>query len=149
MKYFKILTILLFSSVITFYSCNDSTKTPKQETDKTVEVKDSPTPTNTTSQNDGKVWHYTCNKGCAGGAAAAGNGSTCCGILAHNAAFHANDANNTNASPLVNPPPTNTGKNAAGVWHYTCGKGCEGGSGTAGACGTCGSTLNHNQAYHQ
>ena len=69
--------------------------------------------------------------------------------MSHNAAFHANDNKTPNASPLINPPAASSGKNAAGVWHYTCGKGCAGGSGAAGACGSCGSTLNHNQAYHQ
>jgi len=48
-------------------------------------------------------------------------------------------------------PPTTTPEppqNAAGVWHYTCPKGCAGGGGSAVACATCGTTLAHNAAYH-
>jgi len=47
-------------------------------------------------------------------------------------------------------PPTTTEppQNAAGVWHYTCPKGCAGGGGSAVACATCGTTLAHNAAYH-
>lgn len=148
MKYFKILSILLFSSVISFYSCNDTAKTPKQEVVKSKKVTSTNPTTSKTPKSNGKVWHYTCNKGCEGGSAATGTCSNCGNTLSHNAAFHDKDEN-TNASPLINPSTTNSGKNAAGVWHYTCGNGCEGGSGTAGACGSCGGTLNHNQAYHQ
>ncbi|MBV1924455.1 MAG: hypothetical protein KUG68_10560 [Flavobacteriaceae bacterium] len=149
MKYFKILTIVLFSSVLTFYSCNDKPKTPEQETVKTKEVTSPNATTNKTPKDTGKVWHYTCSKGCEGGSAAVGNCGNCGSLLAHNAAFHANDNKTPNASPLINPAVTNSGQNAAGVWHYACGSGCAGGSGTAGACGSCGSALNHNQAYHQ
>lgn len=39
-------------------------------------------------------------------------------------------------------------QNAAGVWHYTCSKGCAGGGAAAGPCAKCGTTLVHNQAYH-
>lgn len=39
-------------------------------------------------------------------------------------------------------------QNMAGVWHYTCENGCEGGAGSAVPCATCGSTLKHNQQYH-
>ena len=45
MKYFKIITILLFSVVISFYSCNDSTKTSKQ-----TEATKPATPSNVTTQ---------------------------------------------------------------------------------------------------
>ncbi len=151
MKYFKIIT-LLFSSVIFFYACNGSTKASKQETLKPLEVLDSTTPLNATTpnpatleppQNAGGVWHYTCNKGCPGGAGTAVNCDNCGGLLAHNTTYHAN-ANSTPTSPAAEPS-----QNKAGVWHYTCGKGCVGGSGTSGACGTCGSALAHNTTYHQ
>lgn len=54
----------------------------------------------------------------------------------------ATDAVQTNTKT---PEPA---QNAAGVWHYTCSKGCAGGSGTASACSVCGGTLAHNAAYH-
>ena len=162
MKYFKIIAILLFSTVISFYACDNKTKAAKQETSNPLEVKDSPapqkaaTPNPTTleaAQNAGGVWHYTCIKGCAGGAGSAVNCTTCGNPLAHNQAYHANANNTLNTSPFASPPPTapaaEPSRNSAGVWHYTCGKGCIGGSGTAGPCGNCGETLAHNTAYHQ
>lgn len=39
-------------------------------------------------QNAKGVWHYTCSKGCSGGAGAAGKCASCGGELAHNAAYH-------------------------------------------------------------
>ena len=160
MKYFKILAILLLSSVISFYACNDNADARKQEARESLEVSDSPnlpnaaTPNPATPeppQNAEGVWHYTCSKGCAGGAGAAGNCATCGGPLAHNSAYHAN-ANSTPITtpitPSATPPATEPAQNAAGVWHYTCGKGCAGGAGAAGTCGTCGGTLAHNKAYH-
>ena len=159
MKYFKILAILLFSSVFSFYACNDNSKAQKQETLKSLEVLDSTTPPNTTTpnpatleapQNAGGVWHYTCSKGCSGGSGLAVNCETCGGLLVHNSAYHANtNSTPTSSAPYATPPTAEPSKNAAGVWHYTCRKGCVGGSGAAGACGACGSALTHNTAYHQ
>ncbi len=149
MKYFKILAILLFSSVISFYACNDNTNAQKKETAKPMKVLDLPTPTNATTQNAGGVWHYTCSKGCAGGAGSAVNCGTCGNLLVHNQAYHANANSTPTATPFYTPATTVPGKNTAGVWHYTCGKGCAGGSGAAGNCGTCGGVLAHNIAYHQ
>lgn len=60
-----------------------------------------------------------------------------------------NVAPNNTAAPT--PPPATTPEppqNAAGVWHYTCPNGCEGGAGSAVACAKCGTTLAHNTAYH-
>lgn len=48
----------------------------------------------------------------------------------------------------VNPPIPEPPQNADGVWHFTCAKGCEGGSGVAEACKGCGGPLAHNAAYH-
>ena len=155
MKYFKILAILLCSSVISFYACNEKTTTDSQ---KKVEpqpynVSNSSNQTNTANpntttpepaQNAVGVWHYTCSKGCAGGAGSAGNCATCGNRLAHNQAYHSSTATNNST-----PTTVESGKNAAGIWHYTCGNGCAGGSGSAGNCTTCGSALAHNQAYHQ
>ena len=160
MKNFNMLTILLFSSVISFCACNNNTKVQKQETLKPLEVLDSTTPPKAmtpnpailqTSQNAGIVWHYTCSKGCAGGAGSAVNCVTCGGLLVHNQAYHANaNSTPTSSAPYATPPPVaQPNKNTAGIWHYTCGNGCAGGSGAAGACGICGSPLIHNTAYHQ
>jgi hypothetical protein len=61
------------------------------------------------------------------------------------------------AAPALNLDPTaapataatpEPAQNAAGVWHYTCSKGCAGGGAAAGPCAKCGTTLVHNQAYH-
>ncbi|MBC7776815.1 MAG: hypothetical protein H7246_15380, partial [Phycisphaerae bacterium] len=51
-------------------------------------------------------------------------------------------------APSANPATAEPPQNAAGVWHYTCPKGCAGGAGSAIACATCGTTLTHNQGYH-
>ena len=162
MKYFKILAILLLSSVISFYACNDNTKTSKQETLKPTKVIDSPALPNVTttkpatsepSKNAGGVWHYTCSKGCSGGAGSAVNCNNCGSLLAHNQAYHAKANSPQSSAPYATPavatPTAEPSQNTAGVWHYTCGKGCVGGSGAAGTCGTCGGTLTHNTTYHQ
>ena len=159
MKHFKVLAILLFSSVISFYSCNDNTKAPKQETIKPLEVINPTTPPNATTQNSATleaaqnaqgVWHYTCSKGCAGGAGTAANCSTCGNLLVHNQSYHTNaNSTPTSSAPFATLPAAESSQNAAGVWHYTCGKGCAGGSESAGSCTTCGNALNHNAAYHQ
>jgi len=163
MKSFKILTILLLSSAISFYSCNDSTKAPKQDSTKPIEVVKTPTqPAATTpkatptepAQNASGVWHYTCRIGCPGGAGSAAKCETCGNILAHNTAYHGSGStNNTSSSPFANPaaattPAAEPSQNSAGVWHYTCAKGCAGGAGSAGTCATCNGTLTHNSAYH-
>ena len=179
MKYFTSLAILLLSSSLTFYSCNEnkeSSKTegpaiedskiesPQTEAADTLKATETPAQPNATTpaepaQNAAGVWHFTCPKGCAGGAGAAGNCATCGGALAHNQAYH----DNTTSMPAMNPmttPTTTTpapttpqqtepAQNAAGVWHYTCAKGCAGGAGSATTCTTCGSILVHNQAYHK
>ena len=165
MNYFKILTILLLSSVISFYGCSDNADATKKEARESLNVSDVATQPNAATpnaatpeppQNADGVWHYTCNAGCAGGAGGAGNCATCGGALAHNQAYHGKGNANANINngaptviPPVTPPPTvEPAQNAAGVWHYTCGKGCTGGAGTAGTCDTCGGTLAHNSAYH-
>ncbi|MFB9056950.1 hypothetical protein ACFFU9_09375 [Mariniflexile ostreae] len=155
MKYFKIFSILLFSALIGLYSCKEKTSTSKKEAQK--EVQKSPVPTLTeASQNAEGIWHYTCIKGCAGGAGSANVSCvTCGGIMVHNQAYHGTVNNTQSNAPFAFPPaaPPNASaepsQNAAGEWHYTCGKGCSGGSGTAGSCGTCGNALAHNVAYHQ
>lgn len=91
----------------------------------------------------GKVWHYTCPNG-HDGADGQGTCLVCGSTLEHNDAFH-----NT---PSASPTPTAEGgeppQNAAGVWHYTCPNGHDGGAGSATACAVCGTTLVHNSEYH-
>jgi hypothetical protein len=168
MKYFKLITLLVFSSILCFYGCNEDTKTKKQDTTEQSKVTDPVTPQTTTptnpvttaepAQNAGGVWHYTCSKGCPGGAGSAVNCKNCGGLLAHNTSYHSNaNSTPTSTAPYANPPvntpaakPTpEPAQNSAGVWHYTCGKGCAGGAGATGACATCGGALAHNTVYHQ
>ena len=167
MKYFKILAIVLLSSVISFYACNEKADSRKKEAREALEISNPTSIPNATTpnpaipnpatpepaQNAEGVWHYTCSAGCAGGAGAAGNCATCGGALAHNSAYHANTNSTTTTPPItpqINPtaPPATAAQNAAGVWHYTCSAGCAGGAGAAGNCGTCGGALAHNAAYH-
>ena len=109
-------------------------------------------------QNAAGVWHYTCPKGCPGGSGSATPCSTCGTALVHNQAYHGAVGSAANAAPANNPaqnsapapgakqpePP----QNAAGVWHYTCAKGCAGGAGSAIICPKCGNQLVHNKSYH-
>lgn len=95
------------------------------------------------------VQHYTCPKNCKGsGGPAAGKCPVCGSDYVHNQAFHAQSAPATTPGQTAAPTPS-PAKNAAGVFHYTCPKGCAGGAGSAGKCATCGGELAHNTAYHQ
>lgn len=121
------------------------------------------------SAPSGNVQHYICPKNCAGsGGPSAGTCPVCGSEYVHNQAYH-------NQSQATTPPtgdqsiqkvtfpgsttpaapgsttaaPPEPAQNAAGVWHYTCPKGCAGGGGSAVACSKCGTTLAHNTAYHQ
>ena len=153
MAHFRILTLLICFT-FTLISCKEIKveTTTKTKEDARVPFKgfNVPSQQNATAQNAQGVYHYTCSDGCAGGAAAAGNCISCGKALAHNQAYHAN----TNNTPLTTPtntastPTTESGQNAAGVWHYTCSNGCAGGAGSAGNCVSCGNTLAHNSAYH-
>ena len=66
--------------------------------------------------------------------------------------LHRKAVDSTPSPPPTPPPnpatPTEPAQNAAGVWHYTCAKGCAGGAGIATACSSCGGMLAHNAAYH-
>lgn len=155
MKFFKLFTLLLLSSVITFYACDDNTNAVRKKAEEKLDVAVPPAPSNATkepAQNAEGVWHYICSKGCAGGAGAAGSCATCGSPLAHNAAYHDNAGSTSNNNTSTTPPdtpPASPAQNADGVWHYTCANGCAGGAGTAGTCSGCGGTLAHNPAYHQ
>lgn len=174
MKNFKIILLLLCSFSI-LYSCKEKADEPKEVTSSPKESTNSadflnaiapsntaaPTQQTEPAQNAAGVWHYTCAKGCAGGAGTAVNCATCGSLLQHNQAYHGTTTPNTpmtTTNPTTNPTSSSTAtpnpkaepaQNAAGVWHYTCSKGCAGGSGTAEPCKTCGTLLAHNQAYHQ
>ena len=113
-------------------------------------------------QNATGVWHYTCPKGCEGGAGSAVACAKCGTTLVHNTAYHppvdavqTPPATTSTALPdgiTPTPAPAQTpepAQNAKGVWHYTCSAGCAGGGGSAVACAKCGKTLAHNQTYHQ
>ncbi len=155
MKYLKLLALLVFVSVLSLSSCQEATKATEKEPLRTLKVEDLARPATPTTQNPAAleapqnamgVWHYTCSQGCAGGAGTATNCATCGGLLAHNAGYHANaNPTQTFSAPTAAAPS----QNAAGIWHYSCGNGCAGGSGAAGTCNTCGTALAHNQAYHQ
>lgn len=96
----------------------------------------------------GAVQHYICPNNCEGsGAASEGTCPVCGTAYMHNQAFHDQAVTQTTqpVAPTGAPEPP---QNAAGVWHYTCANGCEGGAGSAVACAGCGSTLTHNSAYH-
>lgn len=114
-----------------------------------------PAPTTAAAPASG-VKHYTCPKNCKGsGGDAAGTCPTCGSAYVHNQAFHGQPGNaptptaaptGTSATPVT--PPPSPAKNAAGVFHYTCAKGCAGGAAAAGKCASCGGELAHNAAYH-
>lgn len=114
-----------------------------------------PAPTTATPVAAGSVKHYVCPKNCKGsGGDAAGTCPVCGSAYVHNQAFHGatpppapGTATPNAAAPA--PPAPSPAQNAAGVWHYTCAKGCAGGAGTAGKCAKCGGDLAHNAAYHQ
>lgn len=108
------------------------------------------------AQNAKGVWHYTCAKGCAGGAGAAQPCAKCNATLVHNSAYHENAAPATKPNPAsaatttpADAPKPEPAQNPKGVWHYTCSDGCAGGAGAAAPCAKCGKTLVHNSVYHQ
>lgn len=116
------------------------------------------------------VYHFICRNNCQGSGAMEAGVCPVCGVnYIHNDAYHAQDVPGSNPSINTLQGPQNPqfqqnpaapqtpqapqapepAQNAAGVYHYTCSKGCSGGSGTGGTCATCGGPLTHNQAYHQ
>jgi len=102
------------------------------------------------------VKHYICVNNCenSGGDVAA-NCPVCKNPYIHNVAFHNDEF--LKSGPLNVPKnnqnsqtenTTSAAQNSLGIYHYTCIKGCFGGSGTASNCTNCGTTLVHNQAFH-
>lgn len=107
--------------------------------------------TATTPTATGTVFHYTCPNGCEGGGAdAQGVCPVCNTSLVHNQAYHNQPVNvdNNPVTPDISDAVNDAGQNAAGVFHYICPDGHEGGAASAGSCATCGKALVHNQAYH-
>jgi hypothetical protein len=156
-----VLCIALFTT-----SCqSDESKKIREEARQ--DLPQAPVTTNTTTAPitatpTGNVPHYQCPDRCEGGVGAAAGACPVCGKeMAHNQAFHNQQpatANPTTPSITTTPSTTTTtttttpnpspAQNAAGVYHYTCAKGCAGGAGSAQACAVCGAALVHNQAYH-
>jgi len=108
-------------------------------------------------QNADGVWHYTCPNGHPGGGGGATPCPVCGTVMVHNTEYHSGNAATPAATtattdPMAVPPAPAASaeppQNAAGVWHYTCPNGHEGGGGGATPCSVCGTTLVHNTAYH-
>jgi hypothetical protein len=104
------------------------------------------------------VHHYICPNNCEGSGGSSQVNCPVCGTqYVHNAAYHnqtATTPTTTSTDPSAGTtPPTNitppAAQNAAGVYHYTCPNGCDGGAASSGSCATCGTALVHNAAYHQ
>jgi hypothetical protein len=142
MKLFKIIIGLALLSIV---ACNN--EKPKKASTNKKEIT--------------KVQHYICDKKCENsGGEVAGNCPTCKTPYTHNVAYHANDllktgpikvqSNATQPTSTNNnaPKPPSPAQNLAGVYHYTCTNGCNGGAGSAASCKTCGEALAHNTAYH-
>ena len=105
-------------------------------------------PSGGTAVGGATVQHYICPNSCEGsGGAAEGTCPVCGTAYMHNQAFH-NQAVTQTTQPVAPSGAPEPAQNAAGVWHYTCSNGCDGGAGSATACAQCGNTLAHNTAYH-
>ncbi|MHB1146718.1 MAG: hypothetical protein ACYC01_03885 [Lutibacter sp.] len=138
----KTIKIILFFILAISFSCKEEKPKPVlQQNNSTASVK-----------------HYICANKCENsGGDVAGNCPVCKNPYLHNTAFHNQDfmkngplnvpsnIENPMAKTPAAPAPA---QNAMGVYHYTCAKGCLGGSGTADNCTNCGAPLAHNQAYH-
>jgi hypothetical protein len=159
MKSFYLSTIVVAILAITFSACGGSDQQLQDEARQRVEqqtpsVTPPPAaPIQTSPVAAGSVPHYQCPNNCQGGTGAAAGACPVCGTqMAHNQAYHDQQAapqtSPTITTPTATPQPTNAAQNAAGVYHYTCSNGCAGGAGSAGPCPSCGTQLVHNQAYH-
>jgi hypothetical protein len=172
MKFITFMTAMALCAVTLFTACGNDGYAARdaavESLQQTAPAGDAaatpPTTTPEPAQNAAGVWHYTCPKGCEGGAGSAEACAKCGTTLVHNTAYHPPaDATPTQTTPTnsattlpegLTPttPPTQTpepAQNAKGVWHYTCSAGCAGGAGSAVACAKCGKTLAHNQEYHK
>ena len=164
MKQFPLFALLAFGLMLGLIACGEkkedttTQETPGATVDPAAGLSTAPAATAAPAGGGDATFHYICPKGCEGGGGAAqGKCPKCGGDLVHNQAFHtqqpqgATPANPiqvdpTNATPATATPPP--AQNAAGVYHYTCPAGHEGGSGSQGTCAKCGAALVHNAAYH-
>jgi hypothetical protein len=168
MKIFSSLIIAALCVATLFFSCKND---PKATQGSTVDTSAQPSATvpavNPTAvpnvvnpteppQNAKGIWHYTCSKGCAGGAGSAAPCAKCGTVLAHNTKYHGDvptpapgAAAPGAAQTSATPPKPEPAQNAKGVWHYTCSDGCAGGAGAISPCAKCSKPLVHNQTYHQ
>ncbi|MDO9596030.1 MAG: hypothetical protein Q7J19_13665 [Lutibacter sp.] len=139
MKTFKI--ILFFVLAISFSCKEEKPKPILQENNATASVK-----------------HYICANKCENsGSDVQGACPVCKNPYLHNDAFHSQDLlkngplnvpTNIQAPAANTPAAPSPAQNARGIYHYSCTKGCYGGSGTASNCTNCGEPLAHNQEYH-
>ncbi len=172
MKFQTILSISALFAITIFTACKNDSAAAKESTTENGGTQPAGMPditvANTTDpaaaatieppQNAAGVWHYTCSKGCAGGAGAAIPCEKCGTALTHNTEYHGPAAPTTASNPTINPGQTpgatpaakqpEPAQNAAGVWHYTCAAGCAGGAGAASNCAKCSVQLTHNKDYH-
>jgi len=158
--------IFLLAALCLTIGCYENKTAPKYPIEGAVDL-NQPAPA-ATGVNPG-VKHYTCSNNCANsGGDAAGNCPVCGNAYVHNDAYHNNTAaptpnpaagaagaagatttqTSTSTVNFTDPNSTEPAQNADGVWHYTCGAGCEGGAGAAGTCASCGGALAHNSGYH-
>ena len=161
MKLSQLLTFSILCSALLFISCGSSDTEVRDAArealpEATATTSTPSTPATTTPSTNPNEPHYKCPNNCAGGVGdGAGNCPVCGTAMAHNQAYHNNPTPSATPSTTITPntptPPTDANspaQNAAGVFHYTCPKGCAGGAGGAGTCATCGAALAHNAAYH-
>jgi len=139
----KTIKIILFFILAIFISCKEEKPKPiLQENNQTASVK-----------------HYVCANKCENsGSDVAGTCPVCKNQYLHNDAFHSQDLlkngplnvpKYNGGNPAANAPAApSPAQNSFGIYHYTCNKGCSGGSGSATNCTNCGEPLAHNQAYH-
>ena len=161
MKPFQLIIILLIGALFTMVACNSKKEDPVSEqpsAEPTITLKGDTTIQSTTNPtaSAGSEHHFICPNACKGsGGTQAGKCPVCGAEYVHNDAFH-------KGQPVPEPamkidPATNTAvptqtqaQNAAGVYHFICPKGHEGGAGVAGSkCAKCGADLEHNPAFHQ
>lgn len=147
--------IMILAAAVSLMSCGSKPDRPAPALDQNRTVQDPVQPSISTAPTGtgGTVHHYICPNNCAGsgGPDATGVCPTCGAQYVHNQAWHNQPGQQTTTTPGIQTQTTTSpepAQNAAGVWHYICPSGHEGGAGSAVACAVCGATLVHNTAYH-
>lgn len=165
MKLSQLLTLSILCTVVLFTACNndsdvrDAAREALPEATAATATPSAPAAPAATPSTNPNEPHYKCPNNCAGGVGdGAGNCPVCGTALAHNQAYHNNPTPSATPSTTITPGTPNAtpaseanspAQNAAGVFHYTCPKGCAGGAAGAGSCATCGAALAHNADYHK